>query len=145
MNHSHQHVQNSAAVCEFRKTKKIHFRKKTLPFRTVYLTGGEQPAGSVLAVKIVRAAPVFVHCSAMCSDSGSPTPCLRGALQRAVGSSQQFLEGAVKAALQVGVGHHQNALLIPGDQADLLWQSSIQLKSRRGIMHDALHRKLAED
>lgn len=64
----------------------------------------------------------------MCSGSGSPTPCLWGALQGAIGSSQQFLEGAVKAALQVWVSNHQHALLIPRYQTDLLRNSCIQLR-----------------
>lgn len=46
-------------------------------------------------------------------------------LQLPAASADQLLEGAVKAALQVGVGHHQDALLVPRHQADLLRDTGI--------------------
>lgn len=53
------------------------------------------------------------------------------ALQRARRSGLQLLEGAVKATLQVGVRHNQDTFLIPGHQADLLWNACIQLGTKK--------------
>lgn len=60
------------------------------------------------------------------SGQSHPGPKER-ALQRARSRRLQLLKGTVKAALQVRVGHNQDAFLIPGHQADLFWNACIQL------------------
>lgn len=52
-------------------------------------------------------------------------------LQLPTDNAGQLLKGAVETALQVRVSHHQDALLVPGDQADLFWDASIQLQQKR--------------
>lgn len=61
----------------------------------------------------------------------STLPGLKAALQRAGCSGLQLLEGTVKAALQVRVGHNQDTFLVPRHQADLLRNACVQLNEHK--------------
>lgn len=68
---------------------------------------------------------------------GRPRPRPAGrppALRLTVGGCDQFLESVFEAALQVAVGHHEHALLVPGGEADLLGHAGVQLQREgRGV------------
>lgn len=64
---------------------------------------------------------------------GSPTPGPKGVLQGAGSHGLQLLEGIVKAALEVRVGDHQDALLVPRHQADLLRNTCVQLEEQTKV------------
>lgn len=63
------------------------------------------------------------------------------ALQRTRSCGLQLLEGAVKATLQVRVRHNQDAFLVPGHKADLLWNTCVQLCRHMGIHHKQPEKK----
>lgn len=64
----------------------------------------------------------------------SGSACRQRTLQLTVGGCDQFLERVFKAALQVAVGDHEHALLVPGREADLFRHTSVQLQ--RGEAED---------